>query len=149
MDTLDLNTLLQHNPAFMGTYPRDMLPDARNCRLPFGLIVNTDKASDPGTHWIAIYVDNAGHGTYFDSFGLAPQHSEITSFLNQVCPRGWSYNSYALQDITGDTCGVYAAMYLETRFQGYPYQRFMSLFTNNRRINDFLIPWLYIIGLSE
>ena len=150
MDTLDLNKLLQHNSAFMGTFPRDLLPPPVKCKSqPLGLIANTDVARDPGTHWVAIYVDASSRGEYFDSFGLAPQYNEITSFLNQVCKRGWSYNSYALQDITGDTCGVYAAMYLETRFQGYTYQHFMSLFTDNPRINDFLVPWIYLIGLSE
>jgi len=149
MDTLDLNKLLEHNACFLGTFPRDMLPSTVKRKAPFGLIVNTDKASDPGTHWVAIFVDASGYGEYFDSFGLAPQHNEITDFLNNTCTQGWSYNSYALQDITGDTCGVYAAMYLETRFQGCSYTQFMSMFTSNQRINDFLVPWFYLIGLTQ
>ncbi len=54
---------------------------------PFAIVVNTDKSSGPGEHWVAVYVDRNGKGYYFDSYG-GPPLSEIKQFLNRVCKNG-------------------------------------------------------------
>jgi hypothetical protein len=52
------------------------------------LVCNTDVPSKPGIHWVAIYVDEEGHGDYFDSFGRLPTQ-QFEYYLNAHCAR-WS-----------------------------------------------------------
>ena len=55
----------QDDPRFNGAYSRDNLPNEINNAA---YVINLDKYSDIGTHWIALYalINNV---TYFDSFG--------------------------------------------------------------------------------
>ena len=69
----------QNEPRFNGVYSRDNLPD----EIKYGAyVINLDKYSDIGTHWIALYVNNKTV-TYFDSFGV--EHipkKKIKKFFN-------------------------------------------------------------------
>ena len=145
MDTRDINKLLQGQTGFLGTFPRDQLPTVIK-RRPSGLIVNTDTASEPGEHWVAIYLANDSCGEYFDSFGLPPLHKEIIAFLNDHNDNGWVYNTITLQDVSSDTCGIYTAFYLQSRLSGYSNEQFLSLFTKHGKINDFIAPYLYLLS---
>ena len=44
-------------------------------------VINLDKYSDIGTHWVALYVQN-NNDTYFDSFGVENIPKEIKAFIN-------------------------------------------------------------------
>jgi len=143
MDTLDLNKMLKHNKIFLGTFPCDMLP--KNVQYPLGIIVNTDTSTQPGSHWVAIFINSKGHGYYFDSFGLPPLQTAIKHFLNKNCIKGWCYNTFTLQDVTSDTCGIYAALYLEVRFQGHSHTKFLTLFSHDNKHNDYIAPWIYLL----
>ena len=43
--------------------------------------MNTDKAKDTVTHWLAIYIPKHGCIEYFDSFGRKPDKLEMLIFL--------------------------------------------------------------------
>ena len=72
MDTLELERAIGQDPwaeeQFSGVYPRDRLP--KTVRYPCAMILNTDPASEPGVHWVAVYFAEDGKGEYFDSYGL-------------------------------------------------------------------------------
>ena len=55
----------QNEPRFNGVYSRDNLPKMKDGAY----IVNLDKYSDIGIHWVALYANN-DDVTYFDSFGV-------------------------------------------------------------------------------
>ena len=63
---------------FNGVYSRDNLPDKIN---DGAYIINLDKYSDTGTHWVALYVSN-NDVTYFDSFGVEHIPKEIKTFIS-------------------------------------------------------------------
>ena len=67
----------QNKPRFNGIYSRDNLPDKIKDRA---YLINLDKYSDIGTHWIALYVNNK-IVTYFDSFGVEHIPKEIKKFI--------------------------------------------------------------------
>ena len=67
----------QNKPRFNGIYSRDNLPDKIKDRA---YLINLDKYSDIGTHWIALYVNNKTV-TYFDSFGVEHIPKEIKKFI--------------------------------------------------------------------
>jgi len=122
---------------FIGVYARDTLP--YRVQLPMALIVNTDKRSQPGTHWVAIYIDTNGVGEYFDSYGLPPLYMEFLEFLLVNAPNGYFCNKITLQCFDCVTCGKYCAAYCVTRLKGFTYAYFISLFTSNTYRNDELI----------
>ena len=102
------------------------------------LVVNTDKADEPGTHWIAIIIDKNGYGEYFDSYGLPPMHHEIVKFLKNNT-NNYFYNKKLIQCLTCITCGHYCIAYIILRSKGYSYNYFIKLFTENQYKNDILI----------
>jgi len=65
--------------CFDGVFSVDNLPED-----PHLLVCNTDHSDEPGRHWIAIYVDNDGHGEYFDSFGRRPV-VDFEHYMNRHC----------------------------------------------------------------
>ena len=134
MNTIDIYNKLKHYKSFNGVFPRDKLPKTK-----IGLIIiNTDKANQPGEHWVAIAVNIKEPFEYFDSFGLPPLHIEILEFLNQG-NNGWFYNTSTLQSLNSTTCGNYCVLFAELRCRGYKYKDILSLFTNNTFLNDKIV----------
>ena len=66
-----------HNqPKFNGVYSRDTLPKIKDGVY----IINLDKYSDIGTHWVALYVQNK-NVTYFYSFAVEHIPKKIRTFI--------------------------------------------------------------------
>jgi hypothetical protein len=128
---------LKNTKNFIGVFARDQLPT--KVEYPMGLIANTDSITEPGTHWISIYIDSNGIGEYFDPFGINPQYFEFEKFLYNNCPNGYFYNRITLQCLDCVTCGEYCEAYLITRLNGGSYADYISLFTSNPDKNDVLI----------
>ena len=54
------------------------------------LVCNTDPSNRPGSHWIAIYVED-GRGEFFDSFGRRPNATfEPVSYTHLTLPTIYS-----------------------------------------------------------
>ena len=67
----------ENESRFNGVYSRDNLPN----KIKDGAyVINLDKYSDIGTHWIALRVNN-NNVTYFDSFGVENIPKEIIKFI--------------------------------------------------------------------
>ena len=71
LNTHDLRALMMGDPQFFGVYALDRLPHGVNRHATIKMIVNLDPASQPGSHWIAIYRRH-GRAYYFDTFGHHP-----------------------------------------------------------------------------
>ena len=65
MINFEIQKYYQNEPRFNGVYSRDNLPKIKDGAF----VINLDKYSDIGTHWIALYALNINF-TYFDSFGV-------------------------------------------------------------------------------
>ena len=57
---------------FIGVFPVDKCPNPNRLRRPFSLIVNLSEAALPGSHFVAMYVDERNNLWYFDSFAFSP-----------------------------------------------------------------------------
>lgn len=102
---------------------------------PAYLISNLDSDSEPGSHWVAIHIDQHGVGQYFDSFGRPPtrQHKE---FLYRNATE-WDYNPNRIQDDSSLVCGHYSLTYLYYRYHGRTINDFiLDLFGDDTRYND-------------
>jgi len=88
MNTLEIAAAMTAKPAmgdqFLGVFARDQLIDLKKIeRFPAALIVNTDKSTDRGQHWVAVYCDAYQTGEYFDSYGREPFEEIMTLFKKQ------------------------------------------------------------------
>ena len=85
LTNFEIQTHYQKEPKFNGVYSRDNLPNTEDGAY----VINLDKYSDVGTHWVALYVSKASpkdvsnnNVTYFDSFGVEKIPKEIKAFIN-------------------------------------------------------------------
>jgi Adenovirus endoprotease len=129
-----------HSTNFGGVYSADTLP--RKIKSPIGLIVNTAPKSHPGEHWIAIFVDKAKIGYYFDSFGLPPTVSSISAFLRRNCTK-IQCNQKQIQHLNSTKCGQFSAVYLKFRFAGRMSKVYLDLFNHDLSLNERIIDSYY------
>ena len=94
---------------FQGVYAMDRLPTRNNGAY----VINMDNHDEPGSHWVAVFVDN-GAVEYFDSYGRAPTDSRLLHFLGP----NFSYNSVALQRLFTTVCGYFCLYFLLKRARG-------------------------------
>ena len=141
MNTKEINDELKYYKNFIGAFPLDKIPILK--KRPIFIIVNTDPSTEPGEHWVSIYLKSNKKGEYFDSFGFPPKN-EIRRYLDDQCPRGWSRINFMLQSITAISCGVYCVVYVKIRSIGYTLRQFIQLFTLvSPSINELILSKLY------
>lgn len=116
MNSSEIKNLLKNVTFFKGVFPRDTLPSQFTLSAAF--VINTDTASEPGEHWVSVYISHDGDGEYFDHFGLPPLHSDFVTFLDKNCTRSWVYNNIAVQDHEKTNCGLFAVNYIKGRSNG-------------------------------
>ncbi len=117
---------------FQGVFSCDTLPSK-----PRLLVCNTDPHDKPGTHWIAIYVDDKGYGEFFDSFGM-PVPTVFKQYMDKHCSY-WTRNRRQLQSVLSRFCGHYCCLYVSYRFSGFDVNKIVSMFTNDTTFNDVLV----------
>ena len=103
---------------FKGVYDMDLLPRER-FKYPWAIIVNTEKdTSSKVGHWTAFVFDKLGRGHYFDSYGLAPPHSQWRHYLIAKSRGGvWKRSSLVVQRFDTNTCGYLCIDYIIRRLK--------------------------------
>ena len=121
----------QNEPRFNGFCSRDNLLDKIKDRA---YVINLDKYSDIGTHWIAFYVNNE-NVTYFDSFGVEYIPKKIKKFIND---KNIIANIFRLQAYDSVLCGCFCIGFID----------FTNLFSpNNFKKNDDIILNYFLTNL--
>ena len=125
LTNFDIIHLVKHLniPNFKGVFMRDELPEQpeeKECG-----IVNFNKSSEPGSHWVAYYKDG-NERIYFDSFGcVAP--IEIRKYLKTtkefldsepVIQR----NTDMVQKFNTEVCGQLCIYVLDSLSKGAKFQ---------------------------
>ena len=116
----------------------DTLPaDKQSC--PCALIMNTDVASQQGSHWVCLYIDKNGHGDYFDSYGREPMQEEMIKFLNLNCIE-WKSNKKRLQGYMSTVCGQNCVYFHLKRCRNMLLTSIVAIFSNkNYDLNDYTV----------
>ena len=87
-------------------------------------VINLDKQTDSGTHWIALYVlDN--DITYFDSFGVEHIPKEIGHFIGN---KNIKTNIYRIQANNWMMCGFFCIGFIDFMLAGKTLIDYTSLF---------------------
>ncbi len=131
--------------SFLGVFPLDKIPKEAPF-YPMCLIANTRPSTHKGEHWIGIYVDHEGNGTYFCSYGRQP-NCEFQRCMDRLC-KGWTATEKRLQAPLTATCGQYAVSYLHFRNRGLSNKKFFDLFTSDKIENDQIVT-AFVNGLYD
>lgn len=141
MNSLELLKALQHIPAqTKGVYPADRIPSRWS--RPTAIVANTDDHTKPGTHWVAVYVDNNGRGIFFDSYGLPPLVNKHHNRIRRNTAT-YDWNTRTLQSIKSRVCGEYCVMFLDYMSRGYSLDMFLRLFSADKLKNDNIVRRYY------
>lgn len=124
-----------HSSLQYNVYAANRLPIYT--QTPTYIISNLDPDTKPGSHWIAIHIDENGFGQYFDSYGRPPRRYH-QSFLKRNS-RQWNFNSNRIQHDWSSVCGQYCLMYLYFKFNGNSMFDFTKRFDANTVSNDILL----------
>ncbi len=98
---------------FVGVFPRDMEP-IDFTRYPSCYVLNTDPSSEPGQHWVAIFITSPNNFEFFDSFAMHPSVYHL-SYPNVHCVMDFQAQSFA-----SSVCGHYCVYYLVLRSLAHP-----------------------------
>ena len=144
--TLEISNALSQFKIFKGAFPCNLIP-LEKISPPFGLVINTDRDDQPGSHWVAIYVTRSGHGEYFDSFAFPPTVKEISDFLakQDTC---FCCSRVVIQHPASVACGHFAVGFLYARFSGVTFEDYISTFeTDDLWKNDnVILKWNSSVG---
>lgn len=146
MDGYAIQAAMRGDPhaagVFSGVFAADTLPRTLGDKPAF-IVANGQCSHMEGDHWVAIVVDSAGRGEYFDSYGRPPIVKSHRQFLNRNCAR-WTYNDACLQSIGSDVCGQYCVAYLLHRAHHFTLQDFIKdYFSEDTEKNDRIVTNLY------
>lgn len=134
---IDLIYALSKTPCFSGVFASDRLPQ-RVTRFPTAIVMNFDQQRKKGSHWVAVFIDGARVGYYFDSYGLPPFLPSVRRFLTSHCKK-WSYGKRQLQSLDSNVCGQYSSLYLIHRSKKKSTRTFLKGFSKNKDQNDLKI----------
>ena len=108
-------------PKFEGVYSRDNLPN----KIKDGAyVINLDKHSDIGTHWIALYVKN-NDVTFCDSFGVEHIPVETIKFIGL---KNVTANIFRIQAYDSIICGYFCIEFVNFMLKVKTLTEYTNLF---------------------
>ena len=141
---------------FLGVVPSDC-PTKITCELSnidlkrlkknnihrIGLVYNLDVSSGPGTHWVAIYIDNKNNEiNYYDSYGSKPIKL-INDFLHNLKKKYEKINEKAIiiynnkrHQYGGSECGMYSINFLLERLNNVNMYEIYNRNILDKKMND-------------
>ena len=152
-----IDDILKNIPEFVGTYAMDEIKnvDFNKSKKPgkFAFIFNTDPRSEPGTHWIGVYVDTRGDSSensysinYFDPLGDPPS-VEFLEEMKTLIGRmklplylKMKINRIRQQNAKTKNCGWFASKFVIVMSKGTPFRVFTKYDNSKqgeRRIEKF------------
>ena len=140
MNTLQLTRCIKEDPLLRdqcsGVFALDKIPEIT--AIPDCFISNLDKEKEPGSHWVAVFIDQDKNGEYFDSYGRMPGKRKIREFLDQNCV-SWTWNDKCLQSPYSSVCGHYCMFFLFYRVRGDTMHQCVRGFGSDLEQNDVLV----------
>ena len=134
-----LKKIIRHDPVlepiFLNVYAKNEVP-AKISQRPACFIVNNQTRSQPGQHWLAVYIDESGNLEFFDSYGRAPLSYGLESRM-EALSQHVTYNQQRIQG-RSQLCGFYCVLYLLFKVRKRS-DEFFCKFGNKYDRNDRLV----------
>ena len=145
MDENELNELLKNEKKYLGSYAIDELNDIKVSFYPSFCILNLDKRSSGGSHWIAVAIYES-QVFVCDSLGgirpspTTPKH--VANFLAPLFANRKVIMTRQLQQDDSDTCALFCVLFIQQLSQFNCFCEFLKLFTNDKAQNDIIVKFL-------
>ena len=140
MNSVEIFTVLKNDyfskNNFFGVLARDQLP--KEIKWPSSFIMNTDKSSKPGAHWLAISYNKHGKCEFYDPLGFSPKYYNMDDYLKNTS-KEYFYNSQQMQGIFSEYCGYYCTLFIMVQSRNHNLDFFLKLFYKNTKFNDLII----------
>ena len=152
MNTLQINNILKKElgQVFKGVRASGQIASLKP-RVPAAYVFNMKPSTNPGEHWVAVYIMSNRKAVYFDSFGFQPQQPQIITFLNKHTTK-WNFSRKMIQNPFTAVCGEHCIVFLsrfhhskQINFAVKPYG--CNTLKNDRRVLDF-VTTSYWLNLS-
>jgi len=142
MDTNTLRCIVNCNRILsqvIRVFSADEIPK-RVTSFPIAWIINTDKKSDPGKHWVVFYISSNHEGEFFDNYGQKPSfYSDKFQTFFTANNLALLHNDKRLQSEESKTCGHYCIYFLVNRCRGFQMDDIIRTFSNNYNNNDLFV----------
>ena len=114
-------------------HPNKLLEDR------YGLVINEDVSTGPGTHWVSLMFDGQRKEVfYFDSCSQSTCKEEIRQLLLLYIKNKWKIFMSVFHQQYGETeCGVYCIIVLCMFVLGYPITKISVINRVNEIIKEF------------
>lgn len=138
MNTGEIDRILLKNKLtraiYKGCFPSDQLPKCTH--FPCAMVANLDESSEPGTHWVAIYVKNRKHVYYLDSLA-GPTSPHILVYLHNNFKK-INRIEKPLQAKGSKVCGQYAIFFVYMAARGFPPNKIYNLLKGVKKRDRFV-----------
>jgi len=128
-------------PQFGGVIAADQIDDLPD-KLPMGFIMNLDNEGEPGSHWVAVYL-NGDSVEYFDPLADGPSEQFIRDIKKKIAkiPIMFKFKINKIQQQHGASnhCGYHCMRFLDDRFNGLPFALSSRYKTNNSKEGEAVI----------
>ena len=134
-----LLSVLSLKSNFLGVFPQDYLLALSIKSFPVSLIINLDFSTQPGSHWLAIKIDETS--VYiFDSLGLNPDtwsyKPDVLFFFLSKFRNHKFYCTRQIQNPYSPLCGLYALYFTILDFR---FSELLAPFTTDFKLNDTIL----------
>ena len=123
LTNFEIQKYYQNEPRFNGVYSRDNLPKIKGGVF----VINLDKYSNIGTHWVALYVRN-NDIAYFDSFGVEHIPEETKAFIGN---KNIQKKIFRIETYDSIMCGYFCIGFIHFVLAGKTLTNFTNLFSSN------------------
>ena len=121
----EIENMMKKYKSFQGAIASDQIKDLPANKMVCA-IVNTDKSTEGGQHWRALYIDSVydKQVCLFDSFGKAwtPQEmAQVKDLVDRINPKHrlkLKINRQVSQDKSSDACGFHCIRFLQDMIGG-------------------------------
>ena len=120
LTNFEIQKYYQNESRFNAVYFTDNLPKIKDG--PY--VINLDKYTDIGTHWVALYVHN-NDVTYFDFLGVEHIPKEIKDFINN---KNITTNIFRIQSYNSIICDYFYIGFIDFMIPGKILTEFTNLF---------------------
>ena len=93
-------------------------------------VINTDKRSGKGEHWLSVFYDGQSNCQFFDSLGFGPEFYNMDDFLKTTV-KSIEINKFPVQSVFSEFCGFYSILFILIRSRRIPYINFLEYFNSD------------------
>jgi hypothetical protein len=141
LHTEQIDHILRTDPrtkqSYNGTFACDLLKNIEINKFPISYVINSDESSEPGTHWLSVYLKSKDSAHFFDSYAMdLSRYKDIEQFIYRVCDKKVTVNQLEgtpLQSDSTDVCGHWCIIFLRLLGDGLGFNDFLNIFKDSKK----------------